>query len=192
MLDALMGGGTFLVNSPYGSDEVWDKFPKEVQATLLEKKAKVYVIDAVKVARNAGMGGRINTVMQTCFFAISGVLEREESIRKIKGAIDKTYGKKGQKIVDMNYAAVDSALDNMHPVELPGEVTSTRIRSAIVADEAPDFVKQVSAMMLAGNGDMLPVSAFTPDGTWPTGTAKWEKRNIAQEIPVWEDELCIQ
>ncbi|MBU8869398.1 MAG: pyruvate:ferredoxin (flavodoxin) oxidoreductase [Gemmatimonadales bacterium] len=192
MLGALMDGGTFLVNSPYGSDEVWAKLPKEVQATLLAKKAKVYVIDAVKVARDAGMGGRINTVMQTCFFAISGVLERDEAIKQIKGAIDKTYGKKGQKIVDMNYAAVDSALDNMHPVELPGEVTSTRTRSAIVADEAPDFVKQVSAMMLAGNGDMLPVSAFTPDGTWPTGTAKWEKRNIAQEIPVWEDELCIQ
>ncbi len=192
MLEALMPGGTFLVNSPYGPDEAWDKLPREVQESLLTRKAKVFVIDAVKVAREAGMGGRINTVMQTCFFAISGVLEPDEAIAKIKDAIDKTYGKKGKKIVDMNYAAVDSALENMHAVELPGEVTSTRIRSAIVADEAPEFVKQVSAMMLAGNGDMLPVSAFTPDGTWPTGTAKWEKRNIALEIPVWEDELCIQ
>ncbi len=192
MLDTLMPGGTFLVNSPYGPTEAWDKLPREVQDSLLTRKAKVYVIDAVKVAREAGMGGRINTVMQTCFFAISGVLEPAEAIAKIKDAIDKTYGKKGKKIVDMNYAAVDSALENMHELELPGEVTATKVRSAIVADEAPEFVKQVSAMMLAGNGDVLPVSAFTPDGTWPTGTAKWEKRNIAQEIPVWEDELCIQ
>jgi pyruvate-ferredoxin/flavodoxin oxidoreductase len=192
MLDTLMDGGTFLVNSPFAADEVWDKLPKEVQATLLEKNAKMFVVDAVKVAKDAGMGGRINTVMQTCFFAISGVLERDEAIKQIKGAIEKTYGKKGQKIVDMNYAAVDSSLENMHAVEIPGEVTATRVRSAIVADEAPEFVKQVSAMMLAGKGDLLPVSAFTPDGTWPTATAKWEKRNIAQEIPVWEDELCIQ
>lgn len=192
MLDTLMDGGTFLVNSPYAANEVWDKLPKEVQTTLLDKNAKMYVVDAVKVAKDAGMGGRINTVMQTCFFAISGVLDRDESIKQIKGAIDKTYGKKGQKIVDMNYAAVDSSLENMHQVELPSAVSSTRIRTAIVADEAPEFVKQVSAMMLAGKGDLLPVSAFTPDGTWPTATAKWEKRNIAQEIPVWEDELCIQ
>jgi len=192
MLDSLMDGGTFLVNSPYGAGEVWEKLPKEVQTTLLAKNAKMYVVDAVKVARDAGMGGRINTVMQTCFFAISGVLERDEAIKQIKDAIVKTYGKKGQKIVDMNYAAVDSSLENMHEVEMPGDVTSTRVRSAIVADEAPDFVKQVSAMMLAGKGDLLPVSAFTPDGTWPTATAKWEKRNIAQEIPVWEDDLCIQ
>ena len=192
MLDTLMDGGTFLVNSPYGADEVWDKLPKEVQSAILAKNAKMYVVDAVKVARDAGMGGRINTVMQTCFFAISGVLERDEAIKQIKGAIVKTYGKKGQKIVDMNYAAVDSSLENMHAVEIPSEVTATRVRSAIVTDEAPDFVKQVSAMMLAGKGDLLPVSSFTPDGTWPTATAKWEKRNIAQEIPVWEDELCIQ
>ncbi len=192
MLDTLMEGGTFLVNCPFGADEVWDKLPKEVQTTLLAKKAKLYVVDGVKVARDAGMGGRINTVMQTCFFAISGVLERDEAIKQIKGAIDKTYGKKGQKIVDMNYAAVDSSLENMHEVKLPNAVTATKVRSAIVADDAPEFVKQVSAMMLAGKGDLLPVSAFTPDGTWPTATARWEKRNIAQEIPVWEDELCIQ
>ena len=192
MLDELQPGGTFLLNSPYGPEEVWDHLPREVQTALLEKEAKFYVIDAVKVAREAGMGGRINTVMQTCFFAISGVLERDEAIAKIKEAIEKTYGKKGQKVVDMNFAAVDSSLANMHEVILPGEVTSTRTKPATVADEAPDFVKQVSAMMLAGKGDMLPVSAFTPDGTWPTGTARWEKRNIAQEIPVWTEELCIQ
>ncbi len=192
VLDKLMVGGTFLVNSPYGPDDVWNKLPREVQETLVTKKAKFYVIDGVKVARDAGMGGRINTVMQTCFFAISGVLERAEAITQIKHAIEKTYGKKGEKIVKMNFAAVDSALANMHEVTVPDTVTSEFSRPPIVSDEAPDMVKQVSAMMLAGKGDLLPVSAFTPDGTWPTGTAKWEKRNIAQEVPVWEEELCIQ
>jgi len=192
MLDRLVPGGTFLLNSPFGPDDVWDKLPREVQTGLIEKQAKFHVIDAVKVARESGMGGRINTVMQTCFFAISGVLPRDEAIASIKHAIEKTYGKKGKKIVQMNYAAVDSSLANLHEVTVPDTVTSERMRPPVVADEAPDHVKQVSAMMLAGNGDLLPVSAFTPDGTWPTGTAKWEKRNIAQEIPVWEEELCIQ
>ncbi len=192
MLDELLPGGTFLLNSPYGPDEVWERLPREAQEALLAKQVKFYVIDAVKVARDAGMGGRINTVMQTCFFAISGVLERDAAIAKIKDAIDKTYGKKGEQVVNMNYAAVDSSLANLHEVALPAAATSTRTRPAIVADDAPDFVKQVSAMMLAGKGDMLPVSAFTPDGTWPTATARWEKRNIAQEIPIWEQDLCIQ
>ena len=192
MLGELMPGGTFLLNSPFGRDEVWEKLPREVQDSLLEKKARFYVIDAVNVARDAGMGGRINTVMQTCFFAISGVLPRDEAIAQIKGAIKKTYGKKGDKVVNMNFAAVDSSLANLHEVPLPAVATSSRIRPAIVADEAPDFVKQVSAMMLAGKGNLLPVSAFTPDGTWPTATARWEKRNIAQAIPVWTEELCIQ
>jgi pyruvate-ferredoxin/flavodoxin oxidoreductase len=192
MLGELMPGGTFLLNSPYNTSEVWDQLPREVQESLLEKQARFYVIDAVKVARDAGMGGRINTVMQTCFFAISGVLPRDEAIAQIKGAIDKTYGKKGEQVVQMNYAAVDSSLANLHEVPLPATVTSTRTKPGIVADDAPEFVKQVSAMMLAGKGDLLPVSAFTPDGTWPTATARWEKRNIAQEIPVWTEELCIQ
>ncbi len=192
MLDKLMPGGTFLLNSPFGAADVWDKLPLEVQNGLIEKKAKFHVIDAVKVARESGMGGRINTVMQTCFFAISGVLPRDEAIAAIKHAIEKTYGKKGEKVVQMNYAAVDASLANLHEVTVPDAVTSDRVRPPVVADEAPDHVKQVAAMMLAGNGDLLPVSAFTPDGTWPTGTAKWEKRNIAQEIPVWEEELCIQ
>ena len=192
MLDNLIDGGTFLLNSPFGADDVWKHLPKEVQTSLIAKKAKFYVIDAVKVARESGMGGRINTVMQTCFFAISGVLTRDDAIAAIKNAIEKSYGKKGEKIVQMNYDAVDSSLANMHEVTLPDAVTSDRMRPSVVADEAPDHVKQVAAMMLAGNGDMLPVSAFTPDGVWPTGTAKWEKRNIAQEIPIWEEDLCIQ
>lgn len=192
MLSKLAKGGTFLLNSPYGADVVWDKLPKEMQEDLIEKQAKFYVIDGVKVAKDAGMGGRINTVMQTCFFAISGVLERDEAIDCIKDAIKKSYGSKGDKIVQMNYDAVDSSLANMHEVTVPETATSTIERPAIVVDDAPDHVKQVTAMMMAGNGDQLPVSAFTPDGTWPTGTTKWEKRNIALEIPVWEKDLCIQ
>ncbi|MCP4800150.1 MAG: pyruvate:ferredoxin (flavodoxin) oxidoreductase [bacterium] len=192
MISKLAKGGTFLLNSPYNADEVWDKLPKEMQEDLIEKQAKFYVIDGVKVARDAGMGGRINTVMQTCFFAISGVLERDEAIDCIKDAIKKSYGSKGEKVVQMNYDAVDSSLANMHEVTIPDSATSSTKRPAIVVDEAPDHVKQVTAMMMAGNGDQLPVSAFTPDGTWPTGTTKWEKRNIALEIPVWENDLCIQ
>ena len=192
MLDKLMPGGTFLLNSPFSAEDVWKHLPSEAQAGLIAKRAKFYVIDAVRVARDSGMGGRINTVMQTCFFAISGVLPREEAIAAIKHAIEKTYGKKGEKIVKMNFAAVDSSLANLHEVTVPAAVSTDRVRPAVVADAAPEFVKQVAAMMLAGNGDLLPVSAFTPDGTWPTGTARWEKRNIAQEIPVWEQDLCIQ
>jgi pyruvate-ferredoxin/flavodoxin oxidoreductase len=192
MISKLSKGGTFLLNSPYGADAVWDKLPREMQEDLIAKEAKFYVIDGVKVARDAGMGGRINTVMQTCFFAISGVLERNEAITCIKDAIKKSYGSKGDKIVQMNFDAVDSSLANLHEVTVPAAATSTTVRPAIVVDEAPDHVKQVTAMMMAGNGDQLPVSAFTPDGTWPTGTTKWEKRNIAQEIPIWEKDLCIQ
>ncbi|MFT5315503.1 MAG: pyruvate-ferredoxin/flavodoxin oxidoreductase [Candidatus Krumholzibacteriia bacterium] len=192
MLDKLVVGGTFLLNSPFGAADVWDKLPREVQSGLIEKRAKFYVVDGVRVARDSGMGGRINTVMQTCFFAISGVLPREEAIAAIKKAIEKSYSKKGENIVRMNYEAVDSSLANMHEVAVPDLVTSERVRPQVVPDEAPDHVKQVAAMMLAGNGDQLPVSAFTPDGVWPTGTAKWEKRNIAQEIPIWVEDLCIQ
>ncbi len=192
MIEKLAKGGTFLLNSPYEADVVWDKLPREMQEDLIAKEAKFYVIDGVKVAREAGMGGRINTVMQTCFFAISGVLERNEAITCIKDAIKKSYGSKGDKVVQMNYDAVDSSLANMHEVKVPEAPTSTLMRPEIVVDEAPDHVKQVAAMMMAGNGDQLPVSAFTPDGTWPTGTTKWEKRNIAQEIPIWESDLCIQ
>ena len=182
----------FLLNSPYGAEEVWDHLPREVQEDIIEKQLKFYVIDGYKVARGAGMGNRINTIMQTCFFAISGVLPRDEAIAQIKGAIEKTYGSKGAEIVERNFRAVDETLANLHQVKVPGEVTAERGRPPVVSDLAPDFVKGVTAKIMEGRGDDLPVSAFTPDGTWPVGTTKWEKRNIAQTIPVWNETLCIQ
>ncbi len=183
---------TFLLNSPYGPDEVWDHLPRTMQKHLIEKKIKFYVIDAVKVAREAGMGGRINTIMQTCFFAISGILPRDEAIQAIKDSIKKTYGRRGEAIVQKNWQAVDMALDHLYKVEVPDKVTSSFDILPPVPDEAPDFVKSVTAKIIAGEGDELPVSAFSPDGTWPTGTTKWEKRNIGLEIPVWDPEVCIQ
>ncbi len=188
----LVPGGTLLVNSPFGPDEVWDQLPLEVQEQIVEKQLKLYVIDAYSVARDAKMGARINTIMQTCFFAISGILPRDEAIAKIKDAIKKTYGKKGDEVVQLNFNAVDQTLANLHEVTIPDAITATRHRPPIVPEEAPDFVKKVTAMMIAGKGDLLPVSAFPPDGTWPSGTTQWEKRNIALEIPVWDEQLCIQ
>jgi len=185
-------GAVFLLNSTYGPDEVWHKLSIEVQQTIIEKKLAFYVIDAYKVAKNAGMGRRINTVMQTCFFAISGVLPREEAIEQIKGAIKKTYGKKGEIIVRKNYAAVDQALAHLHKVEVPAEVNSTFNRPPSVSEQAPDFVRNVLGTIIAGDGDNLPVSAFPIDGTYPSGTTQWEKRNISLDIPVWEEDLCIQ
>ena len=185
-------GGIFLLNAPFGKDEIWDHLPREVQRDLIEKRLKFYVIDAVEVARKTGMGGRINTIMQTCFFAVSGVLPPEEAIAKIKQTITKTYQKKGMEVVQKNHAAVDETLANMHEVRVPAAVTATRGRPAIVSDAAPDFVKRVSAVIIEQKGDPLPVSAFTPDGTWPTATSQWEKRNIAIEIPVWDEKVCIQ
>jgi pyruvate-ferredoxin/flavodoxin oxidoreductase len=185
-------GSTFLLNSPFGPDEVWDNLPRSAQKTILEKKLRFYVIDAVEVARAAGMGGRINTVMQTCFFAISGVLPREEAIASIKHSIEKTYGKRGETIVRKNFAAVDSALEHLREVKVPDQITSRFELRPPVPAEAPDFVKRVESLMIAGEGDLLPVSAIPIDGTFPTGTTKWEKRNIALEIPVWDEQLCIQ
>jgi len=185
-------GAVFLLNSTYCPDEVWHKLSIEVQQTIIEKKLAFYVIDAYKVAKNAGMGRRINTVMQTCFFAISGVLPREEAIEQIKGAIKKTYGKKGEIIVRKNYAAVDQALAHLHKVEVPAEVNSTFNRPPSVSEQAPDFVRNVLGTIIAGDGDNLPVSAFPIDGTYPSGTTQWEKRNISLDIPVWEEDLCIQ
>jgi pyruvate-ferredoxin/flavodoxin oxidoreductase len=185
-------GGVFLLNAPFGKDEIWDQLPREVQHDLIEKKLKFYVIDAIEVAKKTGMGGRINTIMQTCFFAVSGVLPREEAIARIKETIKKTYEKKGMEVVQKNYAAVDETLANMHEVHVPAKVTATRTRPAIVSDAAPDFVKRVSAAIIEQKGDLLPVSAFPPDGTWPTATSQWEKRNIAIEIPVWDEKVCIQ
>jgi pyruvate-ferredoxin/flavodoxin oxidoreductase len=192
MLEAAAPGAVFLLNTPHPPEEAWDSFPREIQEQILEKKIKVYVIDAYAAAKRLGMGVRINTIMQTCFFAISGVLPREEAIERIKAAIKKTYGKKGDEIVRRNFAAVDGALEHLHAMPVPQAATSSHTRPPIVPDEAPDFVKRVSAVMLAGKGDLLPVSAFPPDGTWPLSTSRWEKRNIALEIPVWDEVLCIQ
>ena len=185
-------GAVFLLNSPYGADEVWEHLPEEVQSAIIEKQLRFYVIDAGRVAREAGMGSRINTIMQTCFFAISGVLPREEAIDKIKESIRKTYGKKGEEVVNRNCAAVDTTLDNLHEVSITGRTVSGQPRPPIVPDQAPDFVKKVTAPMMLGEGDRLPVSAFPPDGTWPTATTQWEKRNIAYEVPVWDPTVCIQ
>ncbi|MEI6667644.1 MAG: pyruvate:ferredoxin (flavodoxin) oxidoreductase [Acidobacteriota bacterium] len=185
-------GGTFLLNSPYGPKDIWGHLAKEVQEVIIEKKLSFYVVDAFQVARDTGMGTRINTVMQTCFFAISGVLPRDEAIGQIKKAIEKTYGKRGPEVVRKNFAAVDQTLANLHIVEVPAAVTTSRMMPPIVSDKAPDFVKRVTAVMLANKGDLLPVSAFPVDGTWPTATAQWEKRNIAQDIPVWDASICIQ
>jgi pyruvate-ferredoxin/flavodoxin oxidoreductase len=192
VLDYAQPGATFLLNSPYGPDEVWDRLPREVQTQIVEKKLKFYVIDGIRVARETGMGGRINTIMQTCFFAISGVLPRQEAITKIKGTIQKTYGNKGAEVVRRNFEAVDKTLENLFEVKIPTAATATRMRPPIVAVEAPDFIQRVTAMMVANKGDLLPVSAFPVDGTWPTATSKWEKRNIAIDIPVWDPKICIQ
>jgi pyruvate-ferredoxin/flavodoxin oxidoreductase len=194
-IDVLKGaapGATFLLNSIYGPDEVWNHLPRTVQRQIIEKKLKFYVIDGYDVAKQTGMGGRVNTIMQTCFFAISGVLPREEAIVAIKHSIEKTYGKRGESIVKKNFAAVDAALDHLHLVQVPETITSLfDIRPAVPA-AAPDFVQKVTAKICAGEGDDLPVSAMPIDGTFPTATAQWEKRNIALEIPVWDEELCIQ
>ncbi len=184
-------GATLLLNAPYAPDEVWGELPGPVQQEILDKEIKVFTIDARKVAQDSGMGRRINTVMQTCFFALSGVLPREEAIAEIKKSIKKTYGRKSMAVVEKNYAAVDATLANLFEVAVP-RVADGRDLPPIVPDDAPDFVKRVTAMMLAGKGDLLPVSAFPVDGTWPVGTSKFEKRNIADEIPVWDPEACRQ
>ena len=185
-------GATFLLNSPYPANEVWDKLPRPVQQTIIDKKLKFYVIDAYSVARDTGMGVRINTIMQTCFFAISGVLPRDEAIEAIKREIDHTYGKKGAEIVQKNYEAVDQTLANLHEVTVPAKATSTIELPPTVSPEAPKFVQEVTATIMAQKGDTVPVSKFPVDGTYPTGTTQWEKRNIALEIPVWDPEVCIQ
>jgi len=192
VLAAAQPGAIFLLNSPFGPDDVWNHLPQNVQKTIIEKQLKFYVIDGYGVARDAGMGTRINTVMQTCFFAISGVLPRDEAVASIKSAIRETYGKRGEAVVQKNFAAVDHALAVLHQVTVPDRVTSTFDILHPVADTAPKFVRDVLGPIVAGRGDELPVSALPIDGTFPTGTAKWEKRNIAQQIPVWDQELCIQ
>jgi len=185
-------GAIFLLNAPYGAQDVWGHLPRKVQEDILAKKLKFYVIDAYQVAREAGMGRRINTIMQTCFFAISGILPRAEAIQAIKSAIEHTYGKRGEAVLQKNYEAVDKTLAHLFEVTVPGKVTSTFDVLPSVPARAPGFVRTVLGEIIAGHGDDLPVSAFPADGTFPTGTAMWEKRNIAQEIPVWDEELCIQ
>jgi pyruvate-ferredoxin/flavodoxin oxidoreductase len=185
-------GAVFLLNSPFGPDEAWDNLPRSAQRAMVDKKLKFYVVDAVEVARAAGMGGRINTVMQTCFFAISGVLPREEAIAAIKHSIEMTYGKRGESVVRKNFAAVDSALEHLYEVKVPDAITSRFEVRPVVPSEAPDFVRLVEGPMMSGDGDQVPVSAMPVDGTFPTATTQWEKRNIALEIPVWDEKLCIQ
>ena len=192
MLELAAPGGTFLINSPFLPKDVWNHLPREAQQTIIDKKLRVFTIDALSVARDTGMGGRINTIMQTCFFAISGVLPREDAIKQIKKAIEKTYGKKGDEIVRRNWMAVDSTLEALYEVPVPGVVNAPHGRTPTVPADAPEFIQRVTAVMMEGKGDLLPVSAFPVDGTWPTGTTKWEKRRIATEIPVWDPGVCIQ
>ncbi|MGZ8566891.1 MAG: pyruvate:ferredoxin (flavodoxin) oxidoreductase, partial [Actinomycetota bacterium] len=184
-------GATFLLNSPYGPDEVWAQLPHEVQDQIIDKQLRFYVVDGYRVAENAGLGTRVNTVLQTCFFALTHVLPIDEAVKAIKGAIVKSYGSRGETVLTRNFAAVDGAIEALHEVEVPLEATSARSRPPVVPPEAPDFVQRVTATMLAGDGDLLPVSALPVDGTFPTDTARWEKRSIAREIPIWDPSICI-
>jgi pyruvate-ferredoxin/flavodoxin oxidoreductase len=192
VVEAAMPGAVFLLNSPYSAADVWNHIPKSTQQEILRKKIEFYVIDGYKVAREAGMGTRINTIMQTCFFAISGVLPREEAIEQIKKAIYKTYGKRGEAVVQKNYAAVDAALAHLEKVTLPTTATANFDLIPVIGSKAPEFVRDVLGQIAAGHGDKLPVSALPAGGAFPTGTSQWEKRNIAQFIPVWDKDLCIQ
>jgi pyruvate-ferredoxin/flavodoxin oxidoreductase len=185
-------GATFLLNSPFPAEETWNMLPKQVQKEIIDKKLEFYVIDAYGIAKEIGLGARINTIMQTAFFILSETLPKEEAIDKIKQFIKKTYGSRGEKILTMNYAAVDEAPAHIHKIDYPNKVTSDRDMLPPVPNEAPEYVRDVIGKMIAKEGDDLPVSAFAPDGTFPTGTTKWEKRNIALEIPVWDPETCIQ
>jgi len=193
MLRSLVPGGTFLLNTPFDKDAIWATLPTPVQQSLLAKKAKFYVIDATKVARESGMGGRINTIMQVCFFALSGVLPKDEAIEAIKKSIKKTYGKKGEEVVKMNLQAVDNTLAHLHEVA----ISANKLNGAgpllpPITPNAPAFVRNVLGPIAAGDGDELPVSAFPNDGSFPTGTTQYEKRNLALEIPVWDEKTCIQ
>ena len=192
MLKYAQPGAVFLLNSIYGTDEVWGHLPKEVQAAIIDKNLQFYIIDAYDVAEAADMGRRINTIMQTAFFYISGVLPQDEAIAAIKDSIKKTYGKRGEAVVEKNYAAVDQALAHLHKVDVPDKVTSDLTMRKPVPDQAPEFVREVVGTIISGNGDSLPVSAMPIDGTYPAATTQWEKRNITLEIPVWEEDICIR
>ncbi len=192
VLERAAPGATFLLNSPFGPEDVWHRLPREVQETIIAKGLKLYVIDAYKVARETGMGVRINTIMQTCFFDISGILPRDEAIAAIKNATRNTYQKKGEAVVQQNFAAIDYTLQHLFRVEVPALATSALQRPPAVSPAAPAFVQGLTAMLIAGKGDQVPVSMMPADGTYPTGTTQWEKRGIAQEIPVWDTDWCIQ
>ena len=183
---------TFLLNSPYGPEEIWEHLPRSVQEKIIDNEMRFYVVDGYAVAAKTGMGRRINTIMQTCFFALSGVLPTDEAIEAIKKAIEKTYGKRGEAVVQQNFAAVDEALAHLHEVKVPEEATSEFERPPLIPAYAPEFVQSVTAQIIEGLGDELPVSALPVDGTYPTATTQWEKRNIADEIPVWDPDICIQ
>ena len=191
MLEHAAEGAVFLLNSPAAADKVWDTLPRKMQQQMVDKKIRFYTIDAIAIAKATGMGGRINTVMQTAFFAISGVLPSEAAIESIKGAALKTYGKKGKDIVERNYRAIDETVANLHKVEVPAAATSNFEMPDPVGTHAPEFVKRVTAEIMAGRGHLLPVSMIPADGTWPVGTSMWDKRNLALEIPVWDEDLCI-
>jgi pyruvate-ferredoxin/flavodoxin oxidoreductase len=192
MLSTLVEGGTFLLNTPYGSAEIWDRLPRLVQQQLIDKKAQFYVINATQVAQASGMGNRINTVMQVCFFALSGVLSKEKAIEAIKNSIKKSYQNKGEEVIARNLKAVDATLANLYQVEVAEQSSSQIELASPVPQDAPAFVRGVLGSMIAGCGNDLPVSLLPCDGTYPTATAKWEKRNLALEIPVWDPEVCIQ
>jgi pyruvate-ferredoxin/flavodoxin oxidoreductase len=192
VLERAASGAQVLLNAPYPPTEVWDRLPRGVQEQIIAKKLRLHVIDAERLALDLGLGRRINTIMQACFFALCGLLPREEALAHIKQGIDKTYGLKGQEVVRRNHAAADRALEHLHEVPVPARASSPFDRSPLVPAGAPDFVTRVTATLMAGNGDLLPVSAFPVDGTWPTGTARWEKRTIAAEVPIWDPAVCIQ
>ncbi|MEP7083270.1 MAG: pyruvate:ferredoxin (flavodoxin) oxidoreductase, partial [Betaproteobacteria bacterium] len=192
VLGAAAQGATVLLNSPYGPDAVWDELPRRVQQQIIDKRLKLFVIDASKVAFDLGLGARSNTILQTCFFALSDVLPRDAAIAAIKMATEKTYARKGAEVVKKNFAAIDSAVASLQQVSIPAAATSERASHKTVPDSAPEFVRKVIAIMIEGRGDTLPVSAMPVDGTFPTGTTQYEKRNIAEEVPIWEPDLCIQ
>jgi len=192
VLKAAEEGAIFLLNSPYGPEEVWNKLPRTVQKHIINKRLRFFVVNAYRIAHEIGLGPRINTIMQACFFTLSNVIPKQRAIESIKGFIKKAYGRRGDTVVQMNFAAVDRALDTLHEVKVPDKVTSRSDIRPPVPEDAPEFVQKVTGKMIAGQGDELPVSMFAPDGTFPSGTTQWEKRNIGLEIPVWDPVVCIQ
>ena len=192
VLGSAVNGATLLLNSPYEPENVWNNLPSLVSEQIISKQIKLYAIDAYAVAKEKQLGNRINTIMQTCFFAISGVLEPDAAIAKIKDSIRKTYGKRGEPVVRQNFAAVDAALAHLHQISVPAQVSKTADRTTAAPVALPEFVQKVTSEIIAGRGDQLPVSAFPVDGTYPVGTSQWEKRNIALDVPVWEPDLCIE